>query len=226
MNSPAGSGNTEQVTSTSGVLLQLVQELAEEIRSGQAVSPPITLDSELSSDLGLDSLARMELISRIERRFAITLSERVFIETETPRDLLRAVLGAGITGHPAGIPEPVELALGEADTTPQEMQTLVEVLHWHVQAHPERTHIRIYSDDGNDEIISYRQLWEGAEALASGLQQRGLQVGETVAIMLPTGEDYFFSFFAILLAGGVPVPIYPPVRRSQIGEHRRRHGGI
>ena len=226
MNSPAGSGNTEQVTSTSGVLLQLVQELAEEIRSGQAVSPPITLDSELSSDLGLDSLARMELISRIERRFAITLSERVFIETETPRDLLRAVLGAGITGHPAGIPEPVELALGEADTTPQEMQTLVEVLHWHVQAHPERTHIRIYSDDGNDEIISYRQLWEGAEALASGLQQRGLQVGETVAIMLPTGEDYFFSFFAILLAGGVPVPIYPPVRRSQIGEHLRRHGGI
>jgi 1-acyl-sn-glycerol-3-phosphate acyltransferase len=226
MNWPAGSGNTEQVTSASGVLLQLVQELAEEIRSGQAVSPPITLDSELSSDLGLDSLARMELISRIERRFAITLSERVFIETETPRDLLRAVLGAGITGHPAGVPEPVELALGEADTTPQEMQTLVEVLHWHVQAHPERTHIRIYSDDGNDEIISYRQLWEGAEALASGLQQRGLQVGETVAIMLPTGEDYFFSFFAILLAGGVPVPIYPPVRRSQIGEHLRRHGGI
>ena len=226
MNRPAGSGNAEQLKSKSGVLLQLVRELAVEIRSGQAVYPPVTLDSSLSSDLGLDSLARMELISRIERRFAISLSERVFMETETPRDLLRAVLGAGTAGHLAGIPEPVELTLGEADTTPREMQTLVEVLHWHVQVHPERTHIRIYSDDGNDEILSYRQLWEGAETLASGLQQRGLQAGETVAIMLPTGKDYFFSFFAILLAGGIPVPIYPPVRRSQIGEHLRRHGGI
>jgi 1-acyl-sn-glycerol-3-phosphate acyltransferase len=226
MNRPASLGDAEQDTGTSGALLQLVRELAMEIRTGQAAPPTVMLDSSLSSDLGLDSLARIELINRVERRFAISLSERVFMEAETPRDLLRAVLGAGVTGHPASIPEPVELDLGDADTAPQEMQTLVEVLNWHVQAHPERAHIRIYSDETNDEILSYRQLWEGAESLASGLQQRGLQVGETVAIMLPTGRDYFFSFFAILLAGGIPVPIYPPVRRSQIGEHLRRHGGI
>ena len=44
--------------------------------------------------------------------------------------------------------------------------------------------------------------------------------------MLPTGRDYFFSFFGILLTGAVPVPIYPPVRRSQLEDHLHRHGGI
>jgi acyl-CoA synthetase (AMP-forming)/AMP-acid ligase II len=36
--------------------------------------------------------------------------------------------------------------------------------------------------------------------------EHALEPGNTVAIMLPTGRDYFFSFFGILLAGGVPVP--------------------
>ena len=62
--------------------------------------------------------------------------------------------------------------------------------------------------------------------LAAGLQSHNLQPGETVAIMLPTGFDYFFAYFAILLAGGVPVPLYPPARPTQIEEHFRRHRNI
>src|SRR5574340_472694 len=37
---------------------------------------------------------------------------------------------------------------------------------------------------------------------------------------------YFRCFFGVLLAGGVPVPIYPPTRPSQIEDHLRRHAGI
>jgi len=44
--------------------------------------------------------------------------------------------------------------------------------------------------------------------------------------MLPTGPEYFFSFFGILAAGGVPVPIYPPARPQQIEDHLRRHARI
>jgi 1-acyl-sn-glycerol-3-phosphate acyltransferase len=44
--------------------------------------------------------------------------------------------------------------------------------------------------------------------------------------MLPTGSDYFFAFFGILLAGGVPVPLYPPLRASQLQDHLRRQAGI
>ncbi|MDP1536105.1 MAG: acyl-phosphate glycerol 3-phosphate acyltransferase, partial [Burkholderiales bacterium] len=49
---------------------------------------------------------------------------------------------------------------------------------------------------------------------------------QMVALMLPTGPGYFYSFIGVLLAGGVPVPIYPPARPSQIEEHLRRHAGI
>jgi 1-acyl-sn-glycerol-3-phosphate acyltransferase len=47
--------------------------------------------------------------------------------------------------------------------------------------------------------------------------------GQTVAIMLPTGTDYFYSFMGILMAGGIPVPLYPPARLTQIEDHLRRH---
>ncbi|MDS4069112.1 MAG: AMP-binding protein, partial [Candidatus Competibacter sp.] len=74
--------------------------------------------------------------------------------------------------------------------------------------------------------FTYTGLQRGARAVATGLRDRGLQPGQTVAIMLPTGSDYFLSFFGILLAGGIPVPIYPPMRPSQIEEHLRRHARL
>ena len=43
--------------------------------------------------------------------------------------------------------------------------------------------------------------------------------GDRVALMLPTGLDFFAAFFGILYAGAVPVPIYPPMQRSQIEEY-------
>jgi acyl-CoA synthetase (AMP-forming)/AMP-acid ligase II len=76
------------------------------------------------------------------------------------------------------------------------------------------------------EEISYAQLHSGAAAVAAGLQERGLQHGQMVAIMLPTSLDFFYSFYGILLAGGVPVPLYPPARLSQIEDHLRRQASI
>jgi acyl-CoA synthetase (AMP-forming)/AMP-acid ligase II len=58
------------------------------------------------------------------------------------------------------------------------------------------------------------------------LRQAGLQPGERVAIMLPTSEAFFAVFFGVLYAGGVPTPIYPPARPSQIEEHLKRQAGI
>jgi fatty-acyl-CoA synthase len=40
--------------------------------------------------------------------------------------------------------------------------------------------------------------------------------------MLPTGEDFFAAFLGILLAGGIPVPIYPPFRPDRIEDYVRR----
>ena len=58
--------------------------------------------------------------------------------------------------------------------------------------------------------------------MAAGLKARGLQANETVAIMLPTSSDFFYSFFGVMLAGGIAVPIYPPARPDKIEEYVRR----
>jgi len=207
------------------VLLQVVLTLAAELHPRQPAIRRATVDSALDRDLGFDSLSRVELLMRIEKAFGVSLPEQVFATAETPRDLLRAVQGAARAIERLA-PLPVASRLGEAEAAPEHAQTLVEVLDWHVLAHPDRPHIRLYSDQEEGETITYRQLREGAEGVAAGLQQAGLLPGEAVTIMLPTGSDYFLSFFGILLAGGIPVPIYPPARPSQIEEHLRRESGV
>jgi 1-acyl-sn-glycerol-3-phosphate acyltransferase len=44
--------------------------------------------------------------------------------------------------------------------------------------------------------------------------------------MLPTGLGFFRTFFGVLYAGCIPVPIYPPFRRAQVEDHLRRQAGI
>ncbi|MCG6951319.1 MAG: acyl carrier protein, partial [Betaproteobacteria bacterium] len=48
-----------------------------------------SLDSALERDLGLDSLARVELMTRLEHAFGVSLPEQALVSSETPRDLLR-----------------------------------------------------------------------------------------------------------------------------------------
>ncbi|MFA9420721.1 MAG: AMP-binding protein [Gammaproteobacteria bacterium] len=207
-------------------LLKLIEKLVAELHVGNPRSYVLGLDSSLDGDIGLDSLARVELISRIEQHFNVTLPQRVFAEAESPRDLLRSISGARGQKQTFSSETVVELAVGKVGKLPHQASTLIDVLEWHVQHNPDRLHVNIMGDDGEPQSLTYEQLWLGARKVAAGIQQLGVQSGETVAIMLPTGSDYFFSFYGILLTGSVPVPIYPPVRRSQLEDHLHRHSGI
>ena len=207
-------------------LLGLVGDLAEELHPRRARKAQLRLDSQLDRDLGFDSLGRVELLYRLERAFGIKLPEALLGEAETPGDLLASVLEAEAAEGPA---IEVESALGvlkAAEAAPREAATLLEVLDWHVQAHPERPHVLLPAGGGQEETITYASLAERARAVASGLREFGLAPAQRVAIMLPTGSDFFIAFFGTLYAGGVPVPIYPPMRRSQIEEHLRRQAKI
>ncbi|GAB4343016.1 MAG: AMP-binding protein [Desulfobulbaceae bacterium] len=207
-------------------LLQIVEKLAVELHP-ELSGTRVDLDSSLDRDLGLDSLARMELLARLEKHFGRRLSEQVLAAAETPRELLRH-LAAGAEERletPARKAVSIEPAATTADV-PDRAQTLVEVLLHHAQAHPERVHIILDGSRDEPASLSYHDLLTGAGRVAAGLQHAGLTPGDTVALILPTGEDYFFSFFGVLLAGGIPVPLYPPVRPTQIEEHLRRHQAI
>ena len=219
-------GQTTSPDDRTEALLDLVRQLALELHPRRRRSIRVTLDSALDRDLGFDSLSRVELLRRIERAFAVSLPEQVLGSAETPRDLLRAVSSARLSGRPRAV-EKVKITVpGEAEGTPAAAETLPEALDWHVLNQPRRPHVYLYGESDEPEEISYTALYDGAQGIAAGLTGHGLQPGQNVAIMLPTSRDYLFSFFGVLLAGGVPVPIYPPARPSQIEDHLRRHAGI
>jgi 1-acyl-sn-glycerol-3-phosphate acyltransferase len=206
-------------------LLALLQSFARD--SGVALpAASIGLDSRLEADLGLDSLGRAELVARVERVFSIRLPDEALLAA-TGRDLLALCGSAG----PAQTPEPgTGPALGASGPgawgAPADAASLTEVLQWHLERHPSRVHILAYGADDRAQPITYADLAGGAARVAAGLKRAGLAEGATVALMLPTGPDYFFCFFGVLVAGGIPVPIYPPARPAQVEDHLRRHARI
>jgi 1-acyl-sn-glycerol-3-phosphate acyltransferase len=208
-------------------ILRTVAELAHELHPHRAL-PPVTLDTRFDRDLGFDSLARVELMLRVQRDSGRSLPEDLLARAETPRDLVDALLATpqAAAGRRVEVATP---AAGDAVAEPVQAATLLDVLDWHARLHPQRMHIVLEQERGaglEERGITHAELLAGASAVASGLQTQGLQPGETAAIMLPTGSDYFFTFLGIMLAGGVPVPLYPPVRASQLEDHLRRLAGI
>ncbi len=205
-------------------LLNVIEGLIRETPAAEHRTGALNLDSRLELDLGLDSLARTELLSRINETFGIVMPDAALL-AETPRELLTQLAQA------SGLPTPerfkaIRESPGRAAALPDAASTLIEVLDWHLEQQSERLHILLYDRDDEPEALSYGELGEGAARVASGLWEHAVRPGDRVALMLPTGRSYFFSFYGILLAGAVPVPIYPPTRLSQLEEHLRRHGRI
>jgi 1-acyl-sn-glycerol-3-phosphate acyltransferase len=225
-NRPYEPDTAQQTDVPADALLEIVQSFARELHPHRQSLASATLDSSLERELGFDSLGRVELLQRLERAFGVQFPDQVLASAETPRDLLRALAAAGAHRRMVHTQPPKTLSLSEADAAPMRADTLVDVLHWHVQSHATRPHLYLYGEHDTAEEISYADLHAGAAAVAAGLQDLGLQGGQTVAIMLPTGREFFSSFYGILLAGGIPVPIYPPMRLSQLEEHLRRQASI
>jgi 1-acyl-sn-glycerol-3-phosphate acyltransferase len=206
-------------------LVQLVQDLADELRPGTRFAMDLGLDHSLERDYGLDSLSRAELLIRIEHDLGVALGEAGLSEAETPRDLLRVLMAA-----PAGAAIWTELEPAartrEFEYPPDSVATLVEVLDWHAERHDDRLLITLHSEQGADTHLTYGRLRIDALAVAAGLTAKGHGVGDAVGIMLPTGSEFFAAFYGALYAGCVPVPLYPPARRSQLEDHLRRVAGI
>src|SRR5688572_15629066 len=73
-------------------LLGIVAQVAREAHP--RANPEPTLDSSLERELALDSLARVELVLRLEREFSASLPEQALATSETPRDLLRFLMAS------------------------------------------------------------------------------------------------------------------------------------
>ncbi|HSD54099.1 MAG TPA: AMP-binding protein, partial [Burkholderiales bacterium] len=207
-------------------LLEIIEALVTESAPGGRVPVEPGLDTLLERDLGIDSLTAVELGLRIEWAFGVRLPDETLTQAETPRDLVRAVLRASGVAHGPQATDVVTLVAERALATPESATTLVEMLEWHAERHAERTHVTLLEGDDRATAWTYARLLAEARRVAAGLQDEGLAPGESVAIMLPTSLEFFSSYFGILIAGAVPVPIYPPVRLAQIADHMRRQAGV
>jgi acyl-CoA synthetase (AMP-forming)/AMP-acid ligase II/acyl carrier protein len=212
-------------------LIGLITDLVHELHGSRASSLDITPSSRLDRDLGIDSLGRTELTLRIERRFRARLPVSVMGEADTVGDLLTALRQAA--SEPGTLPDtglvlPAAVRGDAAQVVaPAEARTLVEVLEWHVARNPDRPHVTVLEDERAVRgTVSYGELAKAAKAVAASLIEQDVLPGDRVALMLPTGMEFFEAFFGILYAGAVPVPIYPPMQLSQLEDYLRRQAKI
>ena len=221
-----GAGGGTPIAVGAKPLLALISEMLRELRGEDA--PPVELDDELDRTLGIDSLARMELMLRLERAFDVRVPEAAVQEAQTPRDLLRALAAATPRESAPARATPVASVTAGAMPIlpPRHARTLLEALQWHAGRTAKRRHISLIGEGSPAQELAYGELWDQAQAVAASLQHWGLSSGEAVAMMLPTSLGFFRAFMGVLLAGAVPVPIYPPLRASQIEDHLRRQAGI
>jgi len=202
-------------------VLEIVRELALELggsRAERAVSPVASLEREL----GLGSLERVELLVRLEGAFGRALGER-FLGLDTPAAIARAIEEAGPV-EPARLARPASRLADAARI--EAAATVHETLWRRALAEAERPQAFVREDDGHEQTITYGRLLADARSVAGGLRERGVRRGDTVALMLPTGFDFLRSFQGILIAGAIPVPIYPPARLDRLEEYARRQAAI
>ena len=219
---PAGLDSKDTAQRLCGVIEELVSELYPGRRGRARVSTANRIDR----DLAIDSLGRAELLRRIERTFGVSLPDELLGTAETVGDLL-----AGLQRQMPGTVRvsrsvPVHRGAEEPAATPHGAETLIEVIEAHASSDPERTHILLTDVGPEPTQITYGALTASARQVAGGLRERGVSSQDRVAIMLPTCAEFFDSFFGSLYAGAVPVPIYPPMRMSQVEEHVRRQASI
>jgi 1-acyl-sn-glycerol-3-phosphate acyltransferase len=202
-------------------VLAVVREMAIELKKSGRVAP-VALGSRLERELGFDSLARLELLMRLQRRLGVTVSEDKALAAETPGELVAALSATSARRLGGGV---VALAAAEETDEPRDAATVIAALAEHAARAPGRVHLELY--DGDAIVpLTYGELLAEGRRVAAGLLRRDVAPGESVALMLPTSRDFFAAFTGILLAGAVPVPIYPPFRASQLEDHLRRQALI
>ncbi len=227
-------------STTVAVLADLIEELGHE-PAGAGLQP----GTHLERDLGLGSLERVELLLRLNAALGIQLPERALADAETVGELCGVVRasrglaqaaapgtpGAGGDGErgsetPSG--EQMARVCAPADwiPLPDSAESFVDVLRFRAGAAPNAPHIIFEDADGAEHVLTYGGLHERAMNVARWLEFHGLEPGDRVALMLPTCLEFFACFLGTLLAGGVPIPIYPPFRADRIEEYATRQAMI
>ena len=172
-------------------VLQVVSALYLELHPAQHDERAVGLSSHLERDLGFDSLGRVELVLRLERAFDVRLPDATVGSAETVADLLNLVNSAAaasvFANRPSGGTTPAKVALAPRQPlgTPGTARTLIDVLEWHAQQHPDAVHV-VVLDGESSTSVTYGQLRAAARGVAGALQRAAVQPGANVERYLST----------------------------------------
>jgi long-chain acyl-CoA synthetase len=111
----------------------------------------------------------------------------------------QAVNRPWLESYPSNVPQVIDDA---------RIGTLNDIFRYAVTEYPNRVAAESFG-----KRITYTQLGRSADAVASWLQQQGLNKGDRVAIMLPNVMAYPAILYGVLMAGGTVVnvnPLYTP----------------
>lgn len=213
----------QNVSEIESQLLVLTRQFLLEQDTQRAIHA-ISLDASLERQLGIDSLGKVELFHRIEKAYGIVFSDAMIAQSDTLRDIAKSAL----TAKPSKkYKQEMIIPIGkQAAVDLNKVTTLSEVLIEYAVHEPDRDHIYLQDEDGNEEIITYGQLLSEAASVANALIELGIKPDDTVAIMLPTDKQFFPVFFGVLLTGAIPAPIYPPFRADRLEEYTIREAKI
>ena len=67
--------------------------------------------------------------------------------------------------------------------------------------------------------LTYQQLDQASDRLAGSLAAIGIKPGEPVALQLPNIPQFLVSYFGILKAGGIVVPLNVMLRAPEVAFH-------
>jgi len=96
------------------------------------------------------------------------------------------------------------------------LSNLTEALAAAARSHCGLTFVNMREEE---QRLPWSEAYHRARRAASALMKLGVRAGDRVAIILPTAPSFIDAFFGVLLAGAIPVPLYPPVRLGRLDEY-------
>lgn len=89
------------------------------------------------------------------------------------------------------------------------MQSILHYMQHNAEQNANGSAFAFIGEDGTNEALSHRQLWEDVCKVADYLRA-SKQPGSRILLFYPAGLEYVKVFYGCLLAGMVAVPLYPP----------------
>jgi len=102
------------------------------------------------------------------------------------------------------------------------MTTLIGLLEERMKENPEKEFLHIWDRKDCRSKYSYRDIYQGALKFAVYFRDKGLRPGDSVMILLLSRVEFFFAFYGVMMAGGLPIPVHPPIFILEWDEYKEK----